>query len=127
MARSASGSTTTRIINSALVAGWQTVELTVPTGQLKEGENALSLFFKPGEASIAWMQIGGSTPVADDGDPAVLRSGRQGAGDPEGRRAVVVRDGAADKGQLTGDLDRRQLLDQRCSRPPRTARPPRAS
>ena len=54
-------------INSSLDAGWSTVEVSVPAGQLKEGENSIALFGKKSGIEVAWMQIGGQTPVGDDG------------------------------------------------------------
>ena len=62
-------------INGKLVTGWSTLELAVPAGQLKDGENSISLFAKPSEAAVAWIQIGGTVAPADDGsvqfyDPA---------------------------------------------------------
>lgn len=62
-------------VNGKLVNGWSTVELSVPAGQLKDGENSLSFFAKPSEAAVAWIQIGGSVAPGDDGsvqfyDPA---------------------------------------------------------
>ena len=57
-------------INGKLARGWSTVELTVPAGQLKEGENALQLFMKSSGVELAWMQIGGAAPVGDDGAAA---------------------------------------------------------
>ncbi|MBA3460630.1 MAG: sulfatase [Deltaproteobacteria bacterium] len=62
-------------INGKLENGWSTVELAVPAGQLRDGENALSFFAKPSEASVAWIQIGGAASPGDDGsvqfyDPA---------------------------------------------------------
>jgi arylsulfatase A-like enzyme len=47
--------------------GWSTVELAVPAGQLKEGENSIALFTKGSGAELAWMQVGGATPLAEDG------------------------------------------------------------
>lgn len=90
-------------VNGPLVAGWQTVELTVPAGQLKEGENGLTLFTKPSSAAFAWMQIGGSTPAADDASAAFYETGA--------KALVIPKDGALSwyamvpaKGKLTGDL-----------------------
>jgi arylsulfatase A-like enzyme len=54
-------------INGKLESGWSTVELSVPSGQLVEGENALSLFAKHDGLELAWAQIGGDTAPADDG------------------------------------------------------------
>lgn len=90
-------------INGKLAKGWSTVELTVPDGQLKEGENALSLFTKPGETALAWMQVGGEAALGDDGHAGFYDTSKQ---------AVVIPQGSAmswyaivpDNGRLTGDL-----------------------
>ena len=66
-------------INGKLAKGWSTLELTVPAGQLKEGENALSFFAKPSEAAVAWIQIGGATPRRRRRPDRVLRHGAEGA------------------------------------------------
>src|SRR5262249_14926813 len=89
-------------INGHLAAGWSTTELTVPTGQLKAGENALQLYLKSSGVELAWLQIGGA-PVGDDGGTAFY--------DP-GRRALILPDGGQmswyvavpDKARITGDL-----------------------
>jgi arylsulfatase A-like enzyme len=62
-------------LNGKLTAGWSTVELSVPAGQLKDGENSIQLFMKSSGVELAWLQIGASAPVGDDGgvtfyDPA---------------------------------------------------------
>ncbi|HVV86391.1 MAG TPA: sulfatase-like hydrolase/transferase [Kofleriaceae bacterium] len=48
-------------VNGQLTAGWSTVELTPPAGQLKEGENQLLFFVRGTGLSIAWIQVGGTT------------------------------------------------------------------
>ena len=90
-------------INGNLVKGWSTVELTVPAGQLKEGENSLSMFAKPSEASVAWIQVGGATPVADDAPVSFYDAGK--------KSLLVPKDSSLswyamvpDKAKLTGDL-----------------------
>src|SRR5262249_52782769 len=45
-------------INGKLTKGWSTVELTVPPGQLVEGENALTLFVKQSGVELAWLSVG---------------------------------------------------------------------
>jgi len=90
-------------INAKLAAGWSTAELTVPSGQLREGENALQLFMKSSGVELAWLQIGAAAPVGDDGGTQFY--------DPA-RRALVLPDGGRmtwfvavpDKARLTGDL-----------------------
>ncbi|HEY0481854.1 MAG TPA: sulfatase [Kofleriaceae bacterium] len=89
-------------INGKLAAGWSTAELTVPSGQLRPGENALQLFMKSSGVEVAWLQIGAAAPVTDDAvtfyDPA--------------QRALILPQGGQmswyiavpDKAQLTGDL-----------------------
>src|SRR4051812_4978627 len=89
-------------INGHLAAGWSTTELTVPAGQLKDGENALQLYMKASGVELAWLQVGGA-PVGDDGGTAFY--------DP-GQRALVLPDGGQmswfvavpDKARVTGDL-----------------------
>ncbi|HLL24358.1 MAG TPA: hypothetical protein VK427_19640, partial [Kofleriaceae bacterium] len=54
-------------INVTAAAGWSTLDVPVPEGQLKEGENAIQLFAKSSGNSVAWLQVGGKTPVGDDG------------------------------------------------------------
>ncbi len=90
-------------INGKLVSGWSTVELTVPAGQLKEGENGLSFFAKPSEAAVAWIQVGGSASPGDDGqvqfyDPA--QKGLQLPKDATMSWYLAV----PEKAKLTGDL-----------------------
>jgi arylsulfatase A-like enzyme len=96
-------------INAKLAAGWSTAELTVPSGQLRDGENALQLFTKASGVEIAWLQVGAATPVGDDGATAFY--------DPA-QRALILPDGGQmswyvaipDKARLTGDLG-----DGRCT------------
>lgn len=90
-------------INASFTAGWNTIELTVPSGQLKEGENQLAFFTKPAEVALAWMQIGGATPIGDDGQVGFY--------DPGKKALVVPKDSAMswyvmvpDKAKLTADL-----------------------
>jgi arylsulfatase A-like enzyme len=54
-------------ISAAAAAGWSTVELAVPSGQLVEGENQLVLAAKTAGHPVAWIEIGGATaPASDD-------------------------------------------------------------
>jgi Sulfatase len=95
-------------INAKLAAGWSTAELTIPSGQLREGENALQLFAKTSGLELAWLQIGGAAPVAD---------AATGFYDPA-QRALVLPEGGQmswyvavpDKARLTGELS-----DGRCT------------
>lgn len=54
-------------INVNLAKGWSTSELTVPPGQLNEGENVLSVFVSSSDFDLAWMQIGGDAPPPNAG------------------------------------------------------------
>jgi choline-sulfatase len=82
--------------------GWQTIELAVPAGQLKEGDNQLQLFVRGQGVPVEWIQVGGTAPA--DGatrfyDPAA--------------KALVIPDGGAmtwygfapDHGRVTADLE----------------------
>ncbi|HEV7555064.1 MAG TPA: sulfatase-like hydrolase/transferase, partial [Kofleriaceae bacterium] len=87
-------------LSAKLDAGWSTAEVTVPDGQLREGENALSLSEKNSGVEIAWMQIGGTTPVGDDGQTTFY----------DGTALVIPKAGAMswyvmvpDKAKLAGD------------------------
>jgi choline-sulfatase len=90
-------------INGKLARGWSTVELTVPTGQLKDGENALQLFMKSSGVELAWLQIGATAPVGDDGQAAFYDPAKRALilpSDAQMSWYVAVPDGA----RLTGDL-----------------------
>ena len=92
-------------INGKLTKGWTTVELAVPADQLKEGENALSLFAKKPGLELAWLQVGGTAAPApgDDGGVKFFDAGS---------KSLVLAKGAGmswfaavpDKARLTGDL-----------------------
>jgi len=49
-------------LNAKADKGWATLEFTVPSGQLHEGENNLAIFGK--NLELAWLQVGGT--VQDD-------------------------------------------------------------
>ncbi|HEX7839185.1 MAG TPA: hypothetical protein VF469_17025, partial [Kofleriaceae bacterium] len=90
-------------INGKLAAGWSTVELTVPSGQLKQGENALQLYMKSSGIEVAWLAVGAAAPVGDDGEAAFY--------DPAQRALILPQGGqmswyvaVPDKARLTGDL-----------------------
>lgn len=90
-------------LNAKLVTGWSTLEVAVPAGQLKEGENSISFFAKPSEAAVAWIQIGGSVAPAEDGSVAFY--------DPAQKALQLPKDSTLtyyvaipDKAKLTGDL-----------------------
>ena len=90
-------------LNGKLAAGWSTVELTVPAGQLKDGENALQLFMKSSGVELAWLQIGAATPTADDGATAFYDAGKKALILPsDGQMSWYVAVPA--KAKLTGDL-----------------------
>lgn len=94
-------------INGKLARGWSTVELTVPAGQLKEGENALQLFMKSSGVELAWMQIGGAAPVGDDGATAFYDASKRAlilAGEGGGQSQMTWFVAIPDGGRLTGDL-----------------------
>ncbi len=89
-------------VSGKLTAGWSTVELTPPGGQLKEGENTLLFFARNSGVDVAWIAVGGSAAPADDAT-AFFDAGDQ---------SLVLPDGGGmtwfafipDKGRLTGDL-----------------------
>jgi arylsulfatase A-like enzyme len=54
-------------LNAQATKGWSTVELNVPAGQLKEGENSIAIFTKGSGSAVAWVQVGGAQPVGEDG------------------------------------------------------------
>lgn len=90
-------------IHGKLTPGWSTVELGVPAGQLKEGENALQLFMKSSGVEVAWLQVGATTPVGDDGAIQFY--------DPAQKALILPNEGqmswyvaVPDKAKLTGDL-----------------------
>jgi len=49
-------------VNGQLEEGWNTVELTPPAGQLKEGENELLFFAGKDGVAVEWIQVGGAAP-----------------------------------------------------------------
>jgi len=90
-------------INGKLARGWSTVELTVPPGQLQDGENALQLFMKSAGVELAWLQIGAATPVDDAGQAQFYDPGRKALILPkDGQMSWYVAVPAA--ARLTGDL-----------------------
>ena len=90
-------------INIKVAAGWSTVEIPVPEGQLKEGENALQFFMKSGGNAVAWLQIGSKAPVGDDGATAFYDAASKSVVIPkEGQMSWFVM--TPDKAKLTADL-----------------------
>ncbi|HEX7704520.1 MAG TPA: sulfatase-like hydrolase/transferase [Kofleriaceae bacterium] len=90
-------------INGKLTKGWTTIELTVPPDQLKEGENAITVFAKKPGLELAWMQVGGTaapddaaaTKFFDAGSKSLLLAKQQGMS-----WFVAI----PDKAKLSGDL-----------------------
>ncbi len=90
-------------INAQLVKGWATIELKVPDGQLKEGENSIAIFTKSSGTLVSWLQVGAETAVADDGATRFFDAGS--------KSLVIPKDGGMtwfaavpDKARLAGDL-----------------------
>lgn len=90
-------------IHGDLAEGWSTLELDVPAGQLREGENMLQLFLKASGIELAWLQVGAETPLADDASTAFY--------DPAGKALMLPGDGqmtwyvaVPDKARVTGDV-----------------------
>ncbi|HEY1558936.1 MAG TPA: sulfatase [Kofleriaceae bacterium] len=50
-------------INGKYDSGWSTVELSVPAGELVEGENQLALFAKQSGLEVAWLEAGADSSV----------------------------------------------------------------
>ncbi len=89
-------------INGKVTKGWQTVTLEAGS-HLVEGENAIQVFTKASDATVAWIQIGGKTAVGDDGSTGFY--------DTAGKALAIPQDAAMtyyvmvpEKGRLTGDL-----------------------
>ncbi|HEY5948791.1 MAG TPA: sulfatase-like hydrolase/transferase, partial [Kofleriaceae bacterium] len=90
-------------LNGQLTKGWSTVELQVPAGQLKEGENSIAIFTKSSSTSVAWLQVGAQAAVGEDGAVKFFESGS--------KSLVLPKDGGMtwfvavpEKAKLTGDL-----------------------
>ncbi len=88
-------------INGQLQPGWNTIELPVPAGQLREGENQLQFFVRSAGLSVEWLQVGGAAPGEA---AATFYDGNA--------KALVIPDGGAmvwyafapDKARVTADL-----------------------
>jgi arylsulfatase A-like enzyme len=89
-------------INGKVTKGWQTVTLETG-GQLVEGENALQLFTKASDATVAWIQIGGKTAFADDGNTSFYDAGSKALAIPQSA-AMSWYVQVPEKGRITGDL-----------------------
>ena len=90
-------------INGKLEKGWSTAELTVPAGELVEGENSLALFAKNSGLEVAWLQVGGEAAPADDTATRFY--------DPNTKALLLPKGGGLtyfaaipDKAKLAGDL-----------------------
>ncbi|HEY0191002.1 MAG TPA: sulfatase-like hydrolase/transferase [Kofleriaceae bacterium] len=90
-------------VNGKLASGWSTVELTVPAGQLKDGENSIQLFMKSSGVEVAWLQVGAAAPVGDDGGVQLY--------DPARKALILPKDGQASwfvaipaRARLVGDV-----------------------
>src|SRR5687768_500516 len=90
-------------INGQLTKGWSTVELQVPAGQLKEGENSIAIFTKSSGTGVAWLHVGANAAVGDDGATKFF--------DADSKSLVIPKDGALsyyvavpEKALLTGNL-----------------------
>jgi arylsulfatase A-like enzyme len=104
----ASGALSVRVndnkdLNGQLTEGWSTVELQVPAGQLKEGENSIAIFTNSSDTALAWLQVGAQGAVGDDGAIKFYDTGS--------KSLVLPKDGGMSwyvevpaKGKLTGDL-----------------------
>ena len=90
-------------LNAQLDAGWSTVDVRVPDGQLVAGDNEVLFFVRGSGLDVAWVQIGGKQAPADD-DTRFYDSAA---------RALVLPDGGGmawyatipEGGLVTGDLD----------------------
>ncbi len=90
-------------LNAQATKGWSTIEVSVPPGQLKEGENSIALFTKSAGTMVSWLQVGGQAPVGEDGATKFY--------DVQSKSLVLPKDGGMswfvsvpDKAKLTGDL-----------------------
>ncbi|MBA3398208.1 MAG: sulfatase [Deltaproteobacteria bacterium] len=90
-------------VNTAVEQGWSTIEVAIPEGQIKEGENAFQFFMKSSGNAVAWLQIGAKAPVADDGATAFYDAAQKAVLVPkEGQLSWFVM--MPDKAKLTADL-----------------------
>jgi arylsulfatase A-like enzyme len=92
-------------INGKLTKGWTTIELPVPADQLKEGENAITLFAKK-SLELQWLQVGGSAAPPSSDDAAATRFY-----DPQAKALVLPKQQSMswfvaipDKAKLSGDI-----------------------
>lgn len=90
-------------INGQLAKGWSTLELKVPDGQLKEGENSIAIFTKSSGTLVHWLQVGAETAVGDDGATTFFDAGSKSLVLPKGG-GMTWFVAVPDKARLTGDL-----------------------
>lgn len=90
-------------LNAQATKGWATIELTVPPGQLKEGENSIAIFTKGSGAALSWVQVGGAAAVGEDGATKLF--------DASSKSLTLPKDGGMswyvavpEKAKLAGDL-----------------------
>ena len=70
-------------LNAKAQPGWSTLEWTVPADELREGENALSLFGK-GNLELAWLEVGAPAAPGDDGAAKFYDAGSRSLSIPQG-------------------------------------------
>ncbi len=99
-------------LNSKLAKGWSTLELTVPPDQLREGENAITMFAKKSGLELAWMQIGGQSAPDDATAARFFDTALEVAVAAEASRDVVVRVDPR-QGQAHGRPVRRRMHGRR--------------
>lgn len=90
-------------INGKLTKGWTTIELTVPADQLKEGENAITLFAKKPGLELAWLQVGGATAPDDAAATSFYETASKSLLLPK-QAGMTWFVAIPDKAKLTGDL-----------------------
>jgi len=90
-------------INGKLTKGWTTIELAVPPDQLKEGENAITVFSKKSGLELAWMQIGGTVAPDDAAATKFFDAGSKSLLLPK-QQSMSWFVSIPDKSKLTGDL-----------------------
>jgi arylsulfatase A-like enzyme len=88
-------------VNAQLSEGWQTVELTPPAGQLKEGENELLFFAGGSGVAVEWIQVGGTAP--GDGAARFYDADKKELLLPEGG-GMAWYAMVPERGRVTGDL-----------------------
>jgi arylsulfatase A-like enzyme len=89
-------------INAQLPGGgWSTVEVPVPAGQLRAGENQLLLFVRGAGLPVEWIQVGGQAPL--EGAAAFYDDASKSLVIPEGG-AMTWYTFVPDAGRITADL-----------------------